>query len=525
MAFGRICRVACLLFTLIIACQQAVCSQPEEVFDKYLQAMIDKRWNDAENCWLPLVISASKRLGITFTDVRAKYDCASPVHKYLEAIRDGIAEAKVVDISRHDDWAQLTVQLASHSDSLSVTYYAVESDDGWRLAAPIYLFTKGWRKQHTQYATIYYNDSSKINRHAYDALDRFVESQGRKLGLSDDDLALLESRKIDYFLCNEDEIKKLTGYDTRGMGEFQYDAVITRHLPHEHELVHLLVNYALKKLPLYTLPFMQEGSACYLGGRWGRSREVIMYTGYINLAYDFCQMEDILTYNDFHATIGIPDVSYPISALFVGYLIEKAGTVKFMELYLNLSGTDREIQSFDLAYIKKTIEEVCGLPWAEIEKGFEDYRKQYSHSGIKPAEISPEGNPDIEISGEGSVVSVWDLGGKYHFDIQLSPDVKGGTVLFDDSSYNQDAAYRGALFVEHHPQEKYNGEWFGLCFSPEEIGLYDYLCDKLQAKYIPSLSPHGDLLNPETGMLRFVLEKSAVVPADLKKLSGRIVKR
>jgi hypothetical protein len=41
-------------------------------------------------------------------------------------------------------------------------------------------------------------------------------------------------------------------------------------------------------------------------------------------------MEDILTYNDFHTTIGIPDVSYPISALFVGYLMEKAGSVKLM---------------------------------------------------------------------------------------------------------------------------------------------------------------------------------------------------
>jgi hypothetical protein len=227
MAFGRICRIVSLFFVLIVACQQTVCSQPEDVFDKYLQALIDERRDDAENFWLPSVISSSKRLGITFTDVPAKYDCASPIHKYLEAMRDGIAEAKVADIIHHDDWAELTVQLASYSDNLSVTYYAVESGDGWRLTAPIYLFTKDWRKLSTRYATIYFTDSSKINRRACDALDRFVEWQGRKLGLSDEDLALLESRKIDYFLCNEDEIKKLTGYDTRGMGEFQYDAVIT----------------------------------------------------------------------------------------------------------------------------------------------------------------------------------------------------------------------------------------------------------------------------------------------------------
>ena len=81
------------------------------------------------------------------------------------------------------------------------------------------------------------------------------------------------------------QIELLTGHDAHGMTNFQFDAIISRHLPHTHELVHMLYNFAQEDLPLFTLPVLQEGLACCLGGRWGKSPDVINYWGNVSVTF------------------------------------------------------------------------------------------------------------------------------------------------------------------------------------------------------------------------------------------------
>jgi hypothetical protein len=488
---------------------------PEVLFRTYLDALKSGQWEEAEGCWVATDIEKSLRLGINYAGIPNKYDCASSLARTRENIRSGLVNVSLIDIEENDKGAKLFINLTTTADTTSFHYYSIKTDDGWRLSAPHHVLTRDWRVKSTLYARIYYTDASRVNSIACQSLDDFIESTGQVLALSQDDMSRLANQKIDYYLCDESQIKSLTGFETEGITDLPSDAVITRHLPHKHELTHLLINYALKNIPLYTTPFLQEGIACHLGGRWGRSPGVIAYTGYAVFKYELADLEDILTFNDFHYTIGSPDVSYPISALFVNYMIEEISMDNFKLIYRELSGTIHDIRGFSLDTVSSIIEKVWGKSWDDIESGFNLWWPQFAATGIMPISEEPGDIEPKMIHDNGGMIAILDQGSTIGFFVTLGDDRTAGFLLLKDPAQESDEGYVSYLFKQHLPDEGYGGERYGIRLSPDEIGLYDYLCNELVASFILSFSGNPDSLkivsrNLENSLYSLSIAKSVL---------------
>jgi len=492
---------------MILCIFQPLHAQPESIFNAYVQAVVDGEWEKTEAYWLPEEMQASKRLGIIYTGVKAKYDCASPLINALEGIRSGDVKMKLADTVQHGDWTQISVQLVALDESVSIPYYLVKSEGDWKLVSSLFVHTRDWKRHDTRYVTIHFKDASLINEYALKELDGFVVSMGEHLGISEADMECLEKEKIVYYLCDREEMKRLTGFFACGMTNLQFDAIISRHLPHYHEIAHLLVNYALKETPLYTLPCFQEGVAVCFGGRWGKSPQVLFQLGHFTLSQRLFQLNDVLTYLGFHKTVGNPDFSYPLSGIFVKFLIEEFGIERFKLLYRKFSGTADDVRVISLEDVQSTISEVCETPWVEIQKKFTGYWGECEFSGIIPVP-SLSGEPVEIIKSEHLSAQIWDSEDAYLFEIRATTGIPNGVILMKYQSPSEAEGYKSRLFSEHLPTEQYGSEIYGIPFAIDEVGLYNYYTNNLLAKYILIFSPGNEYWDQEKQTIRFRLKKS-----------------
>ncbi|MDD4053117.1 MAG: hypothetical protein PHR28_14625, partial [candidate division Zixibacteria bacterium] len=284
---------------------------------------------------------------------------------------------------------------------------------------------------------------------------------------------------------------------------------------HEHELTHLLINYRLRQLPLYSLPLMQEGLATYLGGRWNKAPCAMRYMGYITMANEIGRMDDLLTYAGFNSPNVGAEVAYPISALFTGFLVEKWGYDKYLELYQALSGSADQVRSMDSHQVETIYANAGGLPWSSIIAAFDDSWKGFHLCGVMPDTIRPTGNPAVSIDTGRVNISIWDSQDFFHFAVSISSGAREGILLTNDAGDSVATAYRSVLFAKDLPRETYRGEHIGIRFSADEVAVYDYLTNKLLASYIHGLSPMGGYRDSTSQTLHFAVSRDIVGGLDL----------
>ena len=490
---------------------QAKESEPEIVFQGYLESIIAGNYKQAESYWRPQDIQSAQRLGITYSGVPLKFDCASPIVHSLEALRNGTMKVNIIETSVDGNRASLKLQISSEKSSTEVVYYILKEDSAWKLASSITYYTSDWYRIESRYANIIFHDSSLVNVFAIEALDDFIDSLGIVFDVSKKRMNQLQEQKIDYVLCSEPEIETITGYPAQGIANLQFDAVITRHLPHYHEIVHLMVNFALENLPLYTIPFLQEGTAVCFGGRWGKSPEVIMQMGEFTLENELFDLKDALTYRDFHQKIGNADFSYPLSAIIVRTIFQNSTSEEFKKLYLNLSGSAEDVQNFDIYSIMKIITEITGQKWSEIENTVTDNLPEYKYSGIYPGLAQDTSNVVTELECEGIHVRIFDADDVYQFQIALTAGNSGGKIIFKDPELKVQNEYRSWVFTEQVAAQEYSGEKYGVIFNAAEAGLYDFHTNILLAKYVYNFAPSPEYricLRSPTDILNFAIDKS-----------------
>lgn len=508
----------CTSIVIIISAASVLAqSPPETAFQGYLAALKEMRWDDAERCWDARTVERSHRMGVAYADVPIKLDCASPLLAALPATRDGRVTVAVETESPGGDTTRLIVRIASGADTIATAYFAEHASSGWGLTSPLYYYSHGWKVRQTEYVDVYYADESLLNDYACSAMDDVIETVGAKLRLRPDDFAELRLKRIDYFLGSGDDVRRMTGFDTQGMTDLQTDAVVSRSLPHEHELTHLLVNYRLKRLPLYTLPLLQEGLAAYCGGRWSKSPQAIAYQGYITLSNEIGRLDDLLTRAGFLDPAVGAEAAYPIAALFTGYLLEERGLEDYLSLYAALSGSDSQVGSFDANRVKAAIEKVCGVPWTDVAAGFEAYWKQLPLQGILPDTSRPSSQPGIEIDTAGVRVSIWNDSTLVHVVVDLPPEVREGVIAIPSANHTLSPTYRSRLFAERFPQATYTGEHIGIRFSAEEATAYDFLTNKLLASYIDALSLQPGYRDSASGTLRFAVAADLLRDIDVSR--------
>jgi hypothetical protein len=161
-------------------------------------------------------------------------------------------------------------------------------------------------------------------------------------------------------LCykDEDEVEKITGYKSKGMSVLAFDEVITAYQTHFHEVAHILINFKLQNLGLYTLPFFMEGFAVAVGGRGGMAPRVVTDLGYYLQKTGFLTYDSILTFESFYSEDA--NLTYAVSGLYNRFLLDELGGVQYLELYKKMNGDFdyvKNIQVYQLLLPDKNIYE------------------------------------------------------------------------------------------------------------------------------------------------------------------------
>ncbi len=513
-------------------------SQPAKTMETYLNALRNSDWDTAEQCWTPEAVLASKHLGIVFTDFLPKYDNASPLITYHDAISSGQATVKTGEIITYENYCMIPVTVVIGKDSTSTSYLMEQIDERWLISSPLFLFTRDWQTIETTYAIIHFNDSTLINDYALKNLDEWTLKIGRELRIPKDKMIQLQRQKIHYYLGSEEDVKLLTGFNTYGMTNLQFDAIISQYLPHPHEMVHLLINFGLEEKPLYTMPFLQEGLASYVGGRWGKSPEVIRMMGSYLLRNSVVELDSVLTWSGFNYSIGMSDLTYPVSAEFVGFLIRNRGWNNFQDVYLDFSDLPVNLMGRSAQTIHQDLIKTKNNRWADITESFQIAMTNDSLSGIIPGkEIKPGMgiSPKIlqEFTKEGVSVKIsGSLPSEFpnHSDSILTSDRYSAiieaiipddlttvTLFYTDSNLVSSDRYMSRLFREQFPNMDYSKECFALRFSNREAGIYNYLTNCLEAKYVVDFNPSNDYWDAKQRKVTFSVTES-MMPVEIWKL-------
>ncbi|HXG01612.1 MAG TPA: hypothetical protein VNL69_12530 [Bacteroidota bacterium] len=212
-----------------------------------------------------------------------------------------------------------------------------------QLVSPVQYHTRSWIVRLGRYVEFRVSDTTLLHPAAIEALDRFVEEMMDVLACSDNDRKTLQDKKIIYFLCrDESEIEKLTGFRSRGMYLIPYDYIVSTYPCHYHEVAHLLLNFKLRRLPLFTHPFLQEGFATAYGGRGGIAARTLLHSGAFLASSSAVNYRELFLAEKFREYD--PSLAYAVAGLYVRFLTETFGMDRFLELYRRYSGTADQVQ-------------------------------------------------------------------------------------------------------------------------------------------------------------------------------------
>jgi hypothetical protein len=337
-------------------------------------------------------------------------------------------------------------------------------------------------------------------------LDNCVERIAGALDIPVDKIRMLEKLKIDYYLGDKNQMKLLTGHDAEGMTSLPFDAIITRHLPHEHELVHLLINYSLQDVPLFTLPIVQEGLACCIGGRWGKTASVINYWGAAVQTLGLVELDSLLTYTGFNSCPVGPDAAYAVSSLFTQTLIDNYGIDRFIEYYKILSGDVNYVNNLSTVEIIRKAESSFQTKWPDINDAYLKTVESHSQAGIAVINLNNLEQQAFYKDADNNLL-IGQTPDYYIFKITLPLSKTNGSILMGDNRLNNNK-YSSWQFQEHHPDMVYAGEIYGIQFSDQEAGLYNYLTNMLTAKYVYGFFPNSNYYSNQSNIIIFAIDKS-----------------
>jgi len=421
----------------------------------------------------------ANRLGISYTDIKNKRLISYDIEK---DIKDNIVNNNLsYDISINNINDTITcVNFSLAGNNYLKSFYF----QNWKLISPLTYFCSDWKKTGSKYFEFYVSDTLYFNKFCKTYLDNFVDSVLKTLEASDAEKELLSKEKILYFMCrDENEIERVTGFKTRGLYILSTDAIVTTYNCHFHEVSHLLMNYKLKSLPLYTLPFIQEGFAVAMGGRGGFSSHVLMNIGYFTIKSGFVNYNSILTKSDFQAED--PSITYPACGWYNKVLMNKYGINEYLNIYKQLSGSSEFVSGLDTNKIKSSI----------LFQALNPFIKDY----MPPEEIYFNINEKTRNNTyKGKVGEIFETKNFYFFKINNS-------ILISENSLIEN--YVSKKYEEIFPGRKYKGEKYLLYVSAKEVKLYNLYSNELLVSYDEGFSlEKKKLLN--NSMYEFYIKKN-----------------
>ena len=285
----------------------------------------------------------SSRLGINYNGIKNKllisYDIDDNIKK--EIIEKKL-KYELHELEEHGKFSKFEFSISV----LNYTKYFYFRS--WKYISPSTYYSRNWETDTSKYFIFKISEPKYFNDYCIKKLDEFVDKTADLLEYTNDEKHLLETKKIYYIFCkDENEIKTVSGFDTRGIYITAFDEVITTYNTHYHELAHLLMNYKLKNLNLYTLPFFMEGFAVAIGGRGGLAPRVVTDIGL------YLQVKGILSYDSIITNEGFNNenasLTYPLAGLYNLFLMNTMGMNKYFDLYKSVNGDPDYINKINLS--------------------------------------------------------------------------------------------------------------------------------------------------------------------------------
>lgn len=311
-------------------------------------------------------LAFSKRLGIEYDSVANKVLIGYEIPDEIkQGIRSGKYKYELNEQPLADTYTELTFSVP---DAKYIRKYYF--NNGFITNSTFHTWL--WEKKESKYFTYRIEEPKYFNDYCIARLDQFVDMISDTLGFTITEKRILEKEKIGYIFCKDEEsVEKITGFKAKGMAMLGSDEVVTSYQTHFHEVAHILINYKLKKLGLYTLPFFMEGFAVAVGGRGGMAPRVVTDLGYYLEKTGELTYDSIFTFDQFKNIDG--SMSYPIAGLYNSFLLSELGGEKYLELYRKVNG--------DLSNVQKIKREDLKLPenykWDSFLQFYEKHPDYY----------------------------------------------------------------------------------------------------------------------------------------------------
>ncbi|MCX6828692.1 MAG: hypothetical protein NT002_05355 [candidate division Zixibacteria bacterium] len=459
-----------------------------ETLSYYFDLLATGNVESALGIWEPRALARATRLGINYDNIIIKADCNSPVIFDFERSRGnlnpGIQSVAVID----SGVIRLKIAARVADTSFDYFYHLQKIGKDYWLIYPQDYYSGSWPVSESKYFRFHINPdmASSSNPIAIQSLDDFVDSTGRKIGITPERLSLLATQKIDYYFCQgEGQVGTLSGRIGKGYYDLGADAIITSIFPHYHEVAHLLVNFKLQNLPIFTVPFMQEGTAVYLGGRWQRAPDVMIDFGKYILDNGITEIDSVLLESE-NASSPSADIAFPVTACLADYLCTTLGNEKFFALYKNLSGNYTFVSRLKPDSVKQLVTGFAGKNWTELMDDFKKYlgSRKGATGRIFPGDVATD---KVLISDSGVVLS------KSNKWLKIECTASGDERVDINVLFNQIPELKdklSSIFYEQYRQTRpFLGYRYGLKLDKNEIGLYDYATNQLKAKYVYDFAP------------------------------------
>lgn len=393
-------------------------------------------------------LAKCKRLNIEYLDTpkKALIGIVIPID-FIEAERN----EELMHINAKDSTNYTKMILSkSYNETYDIHFH------NHKLIAPDEYYKSIFYQEESTYFRFYYSDSSRINQESKAFLDTELEKMIEMFGysVSDKKFDLLRKNKIDYIICKDmREMKKITGFETNGIALLNDDTVVSIDPSHFHEVVHIMMNVLVSPNYLYTHQLLQEGVAVALGGRSGRSAQVMKETGLslFNLAYITPEM--FLNQTDFAETD--PSISYSAGAVMVDYLIKEKGAKPFLTLYKRYSCPQDQMNQL---IIEETLFDL---------DAFSRYLKQYKVT-IPMSEAHNQlliDTPDLQVYQFNDHKDYFYVSMPSGYYSSSEPDIKAG--------------YKSRIWKETLIQYPYQYQKYFLSVDENDIKLYDLHLDRL----------------------------------------------
>lgn len=445
----------------------------------FISTLINKSDN-LNNFILPEELKLSERLGITYRQNKFKYLISNNINdSVLIELRNNSLKYAFKIVPLKENYSILKLKVPSIIVERDYFFYK-----SYLISKPYY-YSKDWTVRKSEFFEFHISDSVLFNEYSIKKLDSFVNKMTKLFGFNKNEISLLKQEKIHYFLCkDENEMKKLTGYNARGLYFLPYDYIVTTFNCHYHEILHLLMNFRLKNVSLYTLPLLQEGFAVAYGGRGGKTPNVILKMGLFLLKSNFIKVSSLFTKPGFYQNDA--SITYPASGLYVKFLIETMGINRFIKLYKKYSGNAENINKIKI--------DTADLP---LEIKWKKYLNNYrSNSQIKISGIDAKNYKDILIRTKN--FCIYENNKAYLFKIKNAITLTPANPLLN---------YVSTLYNELYAVKPYRNEEYILSADSNEISLYNLYSNNLILKYVKAFSLNNVTITRKSGYFIFVIVK------------------